>query len=87
MKRRVVWELPAVEQLLVISRSDRGLALRIVSAVRRYAGGDGGDIKKLQGRAGEWRLRVGDWRVIFTTDQSQNAIAILAIVDRKDAYD
>jgi len=26
------------------------------------------NVKKLQGRENEYRLRVGDWRVIFTQD-------------------
>lgn len=86
MKRRVIWELPAVEQLLVLAKTGREVSLRIVSTVRRYAVGDGGDVKKLQGRPGEWRLRVGDRRVIFTADPALNAADILAILNRRDAY-
>lgn len=44
-------------------------------------------MKKLQGRPGEWRLRVGDWRVIFTADPAMNAIDVLALLNRRDAYD
>ena len=87
MKRRVIWELPAVEQLLILAKTDRELALRIVAAVRRYAAGDGGDVKKLRARPGEWRLRIGDWRVIFTADPALNAVDVLAILNRRDAYD
>jgi len=87
VRRRVIWELPAVEQLLALARTDRETAQRVVAALRRFAAGDGGDVKKLQGRPGEWRLRVGDWRVIFTADPAMNAIDVLALLNRRDAYD
>ncbi|MGK9167057.1 type II toxin-antitoxin system RelE/ParE family toxin [Inquilinus limosus] len=41
------------------------------------------NVKKLQGRPG-YRLRVGDWRVIF--DEDGRVIAILAILPRGGAY-
>jgi mRNA interferase RelE/StbE len=87
VRRRVIWELPAVEQLLTLAKTDRESATRIVAGVRRFAAGDGGDVKKLQGRSGEWRLRVGDWRVIFTADPALDAIDVLAVLNRRDAYD
>ena len=87
MKRRVIWESPAVEQLLDLARTDREGARRVVAAIRRFAAGDGGDVKKLQGRPGEWRLRVGDWRVIFAADTTLDAIDVLALLNRRDAYD
>jgi mRNA-degrading endonuclease RelE of RelBE toxin-antitoxin system/DNA-binding XRE family transcriptional regulator len=39
--------------------------------IRQYAADPASlanNVKKLQGRQGEYRLRVGDWRVIFTQD-------------------
>jgi mRNA-degrading endonuclease RelE of RelBE toxin-antitoxin system len=43
-----------------------------------------GDLKKLQGSDGEWRLRSGKWRVFV---QFEGAKAyITRIDDRKDAY-
>jgi mRNA interferase RelE/StbE len=87
VKRRVLWELPAVEQLLALAKTDRDVAVRIVASMRRFAAGDGGDVKKLEGRSGEWRLRVGDWRIIFTADPAMNAIDVLAVLNRRDAYE
>jgi mRNA interferase RelE/StbE len=49
-----------------ITRLDRQVASRILGAVARYASTEQGDVKRLQGREREWRLRVGDWRVVFT---------------------
>ncbi|HEY9568855.1 MAG TPA: type II toxin-antitoxin system RelE/ParE family toxin [Thalassobaculum sp.] len=42
------------------------------------------NVRKLQGRAG-YRLRVGDWRVIF--DEDGAVLAILEIRPRGGAYD
>jgi mRNA-degrading endonuclease RelE of RelBE toxin-antitoxin system len=32
-------------------------------------------------------LRAGDWRIIFMVDPALNAIDVLAILNRRDAYD
>jgi mRNA interferase RelE/StbE len=45
-----------------------------------------GDIKKLKGARNEYRLRVGDWRVIYRLDDEQQAVVILAVPHRSDAY-
>ena len=44
------------------------------------------DIKKLGGRRGEWRLRVGHWRVIFTLNTLAGEIVITHALPRKEAY-
>lgn len=43
----------------------------IQEKIRQYAAKPASlanNVKKLQGREDEWRLRVGDWRVIFNQD-------------------
>lgn len=45
---------------------DPRLRERIRQAVYLLAETDQGDVKRLAGRVREWRLRVGDWRVIYT---------------------
>ena len=42
------------------------------------------NIKALTGEAGVYRLRVGDWRVLFT--ESREVIAIVRIAPRGSAY-
>jgi len=45
------------------------------------------DIKPLTGGLkGDYRLRVGDWRLLFTPDRDQKIIYIYAILPRGDAY-
>lgn len=45
-----------------------------------------GDIKKLQGTAGYYRLRVGDYRVIYTVDHGELIVCIVAVGNRGDIY-
>ncbi len=45
-----------------------------------------GDIRKLQGRTKEWRLRVGEWRVLFERDEETRLILIQAVRPRSSAY-
>ena len=41
--------------------------------------------RKLAGREG-WRIRVGDYRVIYEIDDDQRTVAILHIGHRRDVY-
>ena len=41
--------------------------------------------KKLQGREG-YRLRVGDWRVIYTIQNQKLMIIVLKVASRGEAY-
>jgi mRNA interferase RelE/StbE len=42
--------------------------------------------KKLQGGDREWRIRVGDYRVIYTIDDSKLLVEVTRIRHRKDVY-
>lgn len=54
-----------------------------VIAVDPYA--DHPNTKKLQGREG-YRLRVGDWRVIYKMQNEQLIIVVLKIASRGEIY-
>ena len=45
-----------------------------------------GDIKKLQGKKNEFRLRVGIWRIFFAVSITEKKIFVIRILHRKDAY-
>jgi len=45
-----------------------------------------GDVKRLRGPERLWRLRVGDWRVIFDRRANDHMIDILAVRPRGRAY-
>lgn len=45
------------------------------------------NVKPLTGQLhGDYRLRVGDWRLLFTPDKKEKIIYIYAILPRGDAY-
>jgi mRNA interferase RelE/StbE len=84
LNERVAWERTALESLLALARTDSSQARRIVNAVYRLAEAGQGDIRKLEGGSGDWRLRIGDWRVIFAREGG--ALHVLAVANRGDAY-
>jgi mRNA-degrading endonuclease RelE of RelBE toxin-antitoxin system len=86
MRGSATWELTAVEQLVELAGRDKAQARRVVAALRRYLREDIGDVRKLSGRSDEWRLRVGDWRVVFTIG-ADDGVHILALLPRRDAYE
>ncbi|MGH9654057.1 MAG: type II toxin-antitoxin system RelE family toxin [Bryobacteraceae bacterium] len=64
---------------------DRPTAMFIFDAILRYAETAHGDVKALQGKLqGRFRLRAGDYRIIFSP--GHHAIRIHRVKDRKDAY-
>lgn len=42
--------------------------------------------RKLRGATDLWRVRVGDFRIIYRIDDAARLIEVQAIRDRKDAY-
>lgn len=45
-----------------------------------------GDVKRLTGGEERWRLRVGDWRVLFDADDKAKVITVVGVSARGDAY-
>jgi len=39
-----------------------------------------GSARKLAGRADEWRLRVGDWRIRYKRDPTRRSIIVLRVL-------
>lgn len=57
---------------------------RVVSAIERLP--DGEDIKKLKGYDDLLRLRVGDYRIIYTIDNGKLIVLVIDIDNRGDIY-
>lgn len=57
---------------------------RIAKAILALRTGSSGDVKRLTNFTPEYRLRVGDWRVLF--DRVDNKITIYCILHRREAY-
>jgi mRNA interferase RelE/StbE len=43
-------------------------------------------VKKLSGRHQDWRVRVGDYRILYEIDDDQQQITIWRIAHRREAY-
>lgn len=68
-----------------VRRLDRAAAMRVFEGVLHYARSGGGDVKRLHGElAGSRRLRLGDYRVLFTLED--NVMHIFGVRHRGEAY-
>ena len=43
--------------------------------------------KKLKGGQREWRIRVGDYRVVYTIDDEKLLVSVMRIRHRSEVYD
>lgn len=57
---------------------------RIVSAIERLPNGE--DIKKLKGHDGLLRLRVGEYRIIYTVDHGELIVYVIDTGNRGQVY-
>ena len=57
---------------------------RVVSAIEQLPNGE--DIKQLKGHAGMLRLRVGDYRIIYTVDNGELIICVIDAGSRGQIY-
>lgn len=69
-------------------RIDRATSKRVRDKIDLLAtdpGALGNNVRALKGREGLMRLRVGDWRVIYTADLV--VLLVLKVAPRGSAYD
>jgi mRNA-degrading endonuclease RelE of RelBE toxin-antitoxin system len=74
-----------------ITRLDKKLLGRVLEAITDLSAQPmqlrGDTVKPLQdSRKGEWRYRIGDWRLIYRPVQPQRLIMLLAFDSRSDVY-
>jgi mRNA interferase RelE/StbE len=43
--------------------------------------------KKLRGYKDQWRLRFGDWRVVYIVDDAAKLVSITRVAHRREVYD
>lgn len=78
------WSGDAVNDLLDVARTNIRQADRVARAVETLTRSNQGDVLKLTGRSEQWRLRVGDWRVLFTYDYAARILTVLAVKRRNE---
>lgn len=82
--RRVAYSKDALRTLQRLPVDRRRL---FVSKIETYAADPAAlanNVTALKGRPGEFRLRVGDWRIIMTTDA--DSLIVIKIAPRGSAY-
>ncbi len=82
MRYRIEYTETALEDLTRLPAAD---ADRVVRKVLRLEQGLHGDIKRLQNADYNYRLRMGDYRVLF--DVVKDRIIVQRIKNRRDAYE
>jgi len=81
---RIHWTDRALKD---VGRLDRHTRERIVTAVERLAESRRGDIRRLQGTRDEiFRLRVGDWRLLFSEERDTATLVVRRVLPRGSAY-
>jgi mRNA interferase RelE/StbE len=82
MRYEVELKPRARKDLRRISKAD---AARVVDALEKLADDLAGDVKRLTDFAPEYRLRVGDYRVLFDIEQS-NRVVVYRVRNRRESY-
>ncbi len=67
---------------------DAVVRTRVLNSIRSLASdARPSGCRKLVGAADRWRLRIGDYRIIYSVDDNKRVIEIIAARHRSKAYD
>ena len=81
MKYDILFDKPAQKFILKQTSEQRK---RLLIAINKLP--YEGDVKQLKGYSGYFRLRVGDYRVIYTVEHEKLILRIVNIGNRGDIY-
>jgi mRNA interferase RelE/StbE len=71
-----------------IKNLEQGVVARVIRSVRSLADEPRpSGCRKLVGSQNRWRVRVGDYRVIYTVDDARRVVEIIAVRHRSKAYE
>jgi mRNA interferase RelE/StbE len=79
LKRSAQKELDALDDT-VFSRIDRRI-LALADNPRSSG------CKKLKGYKDQWRIRVGDWRVLYIIDDAAKLVTVMRVAHRREVYE
>jgi mRNA interferase RelE/StbE len=84
-KYQIIIQSVAQKQLKSLSND---LLIRIENKLNNLVNDPRPDgCKKLKGRKNQWRIRVGDYRIIYVIDDMNLQIKILEVGHRREIYD
>ncbi|MGQ0660205.1 type II toxin-antitoxin system RelE family toxin [Sphingosinicella sp.] len=85
MSKRIVYSRDAQRTLRRIDRATSARIREKIALLARDPEALANNIKALKGHAGLLRLRVGDWRVIYTDDL--RVLSVVKIASRGSSYE
>lgn len=84
MAYRLVLRPAAQRDLGGLPRATLGRLERAIERLRENPRPPG--CKKLSGFEHEWRVRVGDYRILYIVDDAQQEIRVARVAHRREAY-
>ncbi len=81
MQYEILFDKPAQKFILKQTQAQR---VRLLTAIGKLP--DEGDRKAMKGYPGYYRLRVGDYRVIYTVEHKRLIVRVVNIGNRGDVY-
>lgn len=81
----IIYTKSAQQSLKNMQPAKAAQILEKVGHIARDPYGAHNNVTKLQGRDG-YRLRVGDWRVLYTINNDQLVLLVVDVLPRGDAY-
>ena len=80
----VVFARSARKELQVLDRAVANRILKRIEALTLEPRPSG--CKKLEGTDNLWRIRIGDWRVVYSVDDTRSLVEVSVIRHRREAY-
>ncbi|HEX7322000.1 MAG TPA: type II toxin-antitoxin system RelE/ParE family toxin [Mycobacterium sp.] len=81
---RIVFHPDVLKQLQRLPRDVFETALQMIIGLAENPRPVG--VKKLVGALNDWRVRFGQYRIVYQIDDSDAVVTIFAVVKRSDAY-
>jgi mRNA interferase RelE/StbE len=70
-----------------LERLERSLVQRVLLRIEELAADPRpSGCRKLQGGSDLWRIRIGDYRVVYTVNDGQRVVDVVAVRHRREVY-
>ena len=78
---KIIIKKPAKKFIDKLPKNEK---IRIIKAIEKLP--DGVDIKKLKGHDNVYRLRIGDYRILYTVDNGEYTVIVINAGNRVQIY-
>lgn len=78
---KIIIKKPAKKFIDKLPKNEK---IRIIKAIEKLP--DGVDIKKLKGHDNVYRLRIGDYRILYTVDNGEYTVIVINAGNREQIY-